>query len=71
MKNVEKTSSVFIFQKQGPTELGLNGKVRIPLRSFWIESEGSGRFAELVPIHKYLKYVVLFKEFHKKLWHLG
>ena len=38
-------------KKQASTELGLNGKVRIPLGSFQIESEGSRTFVELVPIH--------------------
>ena len=35
---------------QASTKLGFNGKVRIPLGSFQIESEGSGKFPELVPI---------------------
>ena len=36
---------------QASTELGFNRKVRIPLGSFQIESEGSGKFPELVLIN--------------------
>ena len=41
---------VTVAGQQASTELGFNGKVRIPLGSFQIESEGLGKFPELVPI---------------------
>ena len=56
--------------KQASTELRFNGKVRIPLGSFQIESEGSGKFPELVPIKFTAYFLKKFFNFKQYIYEL-
>ena len=47
-----------------------NGKVRIPLGSFQIESEGSGKFPELVPIKFTAYFLKKFFNFKQYIYEL-